>query len=170
MKDVKYVRLNDLCLIRDRENVFHLCINSGGNHFVRFNKFEINESNDKSSRIDLYGGNVDRTRVIDLSDLLFGIPNSYADSTLSDCKIEGSVLYMWQSMINDENVQKALNSIYSTVITEAQKGNLKAQLRKEFFKNLLRGYSTFTEETFKDSKSSDVYHYFDKDIHTIDIR
>lgn len=71
---------------------------------------------------------------------------------------------MWQIMINDENVQKALNSIYSTVITEAQKRNLKAQLRNEFLKNLLRGYSSFIEEIFEDSKSADVYHYFDKEM------
>ncbi len=104
------------------------------------------------------------TRMINLGDFLFEISNSYSDTSLSDCKIEGNVLYMWQIMINDENVQKALNSIYSTVITEAQKRNLKAQLRNEFLKNLLRGYSSFTEEIFEDSKSTDVYHYFDKEM------
>lgn len=164
MKDIKYVRLNDLYLIRDRENVFHLCINSRGNHFVSFNEFEIRESNDKPSRIDLDVKNIDTTRMINLGDFLFEISNSYSDTSLSDCKIEGNVLYMWQIMINDENVQKALNSIYSTVITEAQKRNLKAQLRNEFLKNLLRGYSSFTEEIFEDSKSTDVYHYFDKEM------
>ena len=164
MKDVKYVRLSDLYLIRDRENVFQLCINSGGNHFVSFNKFKINQSNDKSSRIDLNAGHIDRTRAIDLSDLLFETSNSYSDTSLSDCKIEGNVLYMWQIMINDGNVQKALNNIYSSSIAEAQRGNLKAQLRNEFLKNLLRGYSSFTEETFEYSKSSDVYHYFDKEM------
>lgn len=164
MKDVKYVRLNDLYLIRDRENVFHLCINSGGNHFVSFNEFEIRESNDKPSRIDLDVKNIDMTRMINLGDFLFGISDSYSDTSLSDCKIEANVLYMWQIMINDENVQKALNNIYSLSTAEAQKGNLKAQLRNEFLKNLSRGYSSFTEETFEDSKSTDVYHYFDKEM------
>ena len=144
--------------------MFHLCINSRGNHFVSFNEFEIRESNDKPSRIDLDVKNIDTTRMINLGDFLFEISNSYSDTSLSDCKIEGNVLYMWQIMINDENVQKALNSIYSTVITEAQKRNLKAQLRNEFLKNLLRGYSSFTEEIFEDSKSTDVYHYFDKEM------
>lgn len=164
MKDVKFIKLNDLYLIKDKENVFHLCINTGGKYFVRFNEFEINESKDKSSRIDLYARDIDRASAIALSGLLFGQPNSYADSTLSDCKIEGSVLYMWQSMINDENIQKTLNNIYSSSITEEQRKNFKTQLRKEFFKNLLRGYSTFTEETYPNSKSSDVYTYFDKEI------
>lgn len=144
--------------------MFHLCINSRGNHFVSFNEFEIRESNDKPSRIDLDVKNIDTTRMINLGDFLFEISNSYSDTSLSDCKIEGNVLYMWQIMINDENVQNTLNSIYSTVITEAQKRNLKAQLRNEFLKNLLRGYSSFTEEIFEDSKSTDVYHYFDKEM------
>lgn len=164
MKEVKFVRLSDIYLIRDRENVFHLCINSGGKYIARFNEFEISESNDKSSRIDLYSNNIDMTRKIDLVDFLFGIPDSYSDASLSDSKIEGNVLYMWQIMINDENVQKALNDIYSSVIIEGQKSRLQGQLRKEFLKNLLRGYSSFTEETFEDSKSSDIYHYFDKEM------
>ncbi len=67
-------------------------------------------------------------------------------------------------MIKDENVQETLNSIYSSSITEEERKNFKAKLRKEFFKNLLRGYSALTEDTFEDSKSTDVYHYFDKEI------
>ena len=67
-------------------------------------------------------------------------------------------------MIKDENVQETLNSIYSSSITEEERKNFKAKLRKEFFKNFLRGYSAFTKDAFEDSKSTDVYHYFDKEI------
>lgn len=167
MKDIKYVRLIDLCLIRDNEGKFQLCIDSGGKYFIRLNKFIINESDDKSFRIDLLGEKVDRVRSIDFGDVLFDISNSYSDTSLYDCKIETNVLYMWQIMINDENVQKTLNSIYSSSTTEDERKSLKTQLRSEFFKNLLRGYSSFTKETFEDSKASDVYHYFDKEFDNI---
>ena len=167
MKDIKYVKLHDLYLIKDNEGKFQLCINSGGKYFIKLNKFIINVSDDKSSHIDLLGEKVDRVRSIDFGDVLFDISNSYSDTSLYDCKIESNVLYMWQIMINDENIQKTLNNIYSSSITVDERKNFKAQLRAEFFKNLLRGYSAFTEETFEDSKSSDVYHYFDKEFDNI---
>lgn len=94
MKDIKYVKLNDLYLIKDNEGKFQLCINSD-EHFNRLNKFEINESDDKSFRIDLLGGRVVKVRTIALGNFLFGTPNSYTDASLYDCKIETSVLYMW---------------------------------------------------------------------------
>ena len=61
-------------------------------------------------------------------------------------------------------MSKKLWIVFILRLLQKRKKNFKAKLRKEFFKNLLRGYSAFTKDAFEDSKSTDVYHYFDKEI------
>lgn len=164
MKDIKFVRLADLYLIKDEKNAYQLCINAA-KYLKRLNTFVINNTGD----IELHR-NVSNFSTISLTDLLFGPPESYVDACLSNSNIEANVLYMWQIMIADKDIQKTLNCIFSSSTPKKQKSCLISQVKSEFFKNLLRGYSSFTETTFENNKPSDVYHYFDKEIHTINIR
>ncbi len=162
MNNISFVSLNDIYLIKDKNGVFELCINSE-KYFSRLNRFTIEEGKDYSC-IKLSGIEVGRLSTYSLQDFLFGTSLLYSDTSLADCNIEAEVLYNWQCMIADKNIQKKLDTIFSRTSSDEENEILKTQIRTGFFKNLLRGYSAFTKETFKDSQSTDVYHYYDKEL------
>lgn len=146
MKEIKYVKLRDIYIIKNKKGGFQICINGQ----ARSIKEKNHPIESKLLKIKMSPSEIKKNNYILLSEVLLGSNMDYETAMLQDSKIEFNVLCEWQREISNANNQKILENIFSTKTSEKQKNSLKEEISKILLKSLLKGYSLFTEAHFEE--------------------
>jgi len=146
MKEIKYVKLRDIYIIKNKKGCFQISINGE----ARSIKEKNHPIESKLLKIKMSPSEIKKNNYILLSEVLLGSNMDYETALLQESKIEFNVLCEWQREISLTDNQKILENIFSKRTSEKQKNLLKEELGKTLLKSLLKGYAIFTEEYFEE--------------------
>lgn len=146
MKEIKYVKLRDIYIIKNKKGGFQICINGQATSIQKKN----HPIECTLLKIKMAPSEIKKNNYVLLPEVLLGSNMDYETAMLQDSKIEFNVLCEWQREITNTNNQKILENIFSTKTSEKQKNLLKEELGKTLLKSLLKGYAIFTEEYFEE--------------------